>query len=113
MDASLLPADMAILIEDLIEDELPEFFEMKWINPCAAPRVDLSDSDRGTEHADEMDIGSCPPLVVAHGCLLDGRHRLWKMQKTGVKKAACIDISELLPAGSPAFKRNVIVDLGI
>jgi len=113
MDPSQLPEDMIILLEDLIEDELPEYFEIRQFNPLSVAKIDINASDRGREHALEMNPSKMPPLVVAHGCLLDGQHRLWKMQHDSLKRALYLDISEFIDPSSSVFKNNVIVDLGL
>lgn len=104
-----LPEDMIVLLEDFCETEdLPLEFNLVEINILALDNI-LLDDDRGEEHALEMNTKSIPPLIIARGYLMDGRHRVFKLKKEKKSSFYAIDISSLVT--DEMFVANRLVKL--
>lgn len=96
-----LPDDMQVLIDDLLEcDENgpPASFQVTQVAVASLPEVPLDEHDRGTDHARAMDLRETPPIIIADGQFLDGKHRLFRARETGVETLLAIDLSGLVPA---------------
>lgn len=99
-----LPEDMQVLlfeIADSAERGVPETFPINRKAICNFPVVPIgvcpADS-RDHSYVQRMIGRSLPPIVVAHGRLIDGRHRLASYRLSGVKEVSYIDATEIVDA---------------
>ena len=94
-----LPEDMRVLIEDFLEsDELgpPSELPIELIAVDTIPVVPLDKFDRGTDHARAMDLTKTPPILIADGQFLDGKHRVFQARETGVEVLLAINLSGMV-----------------
>jgi hypothetical protein len=101
---------MQVLITDLSaewSDENGNYGQPKAWPPLQLPLVELAVSSiphvaladgisdtRGETCARAMQPGETPPILIAHGHFLDGRHRVWAHRHHQVQTIAAIDLSE-------------------
>ncbi len=105
-----LPDDMQVLIEDLVcqtavasgtvgnDREIPDELPVIAVDIADLPDVPVADpeadgDDRGIPYAREMDPGEVPPILVADGLFLDGRHRVWRFRDLGLATIQAIDLT--------------------
>jgi hypothetical protein len=96
-----LPDDMQVLVSDFVTGqrygcEVPEFLPLVEIEVCRIPIVELSTDDRGTDHALAMDLDTTPPIIVADGHFMDGRHRSYKARHDHRRSLDAIDLSGIV-----------------
>ncbi|MCE6957734.1 hypothetical protein LAZ40_01495 [Cereibacter sphaeroides] len=99
-----LPEDMQVLILQFTLDYdetivIPERLRLGTIPVDGLPVVplDRSGRDRGVEHAMDMDLLQVPPILIAHGCFLDGRHRTFAARSRGQASLVAIDLTGIAP----------------
>ena len=64
------------------------------------PEIDPASEDNDERDFDsyvETPMAQYPPVVIAHGNFIDGRHRLWAAREQGEPTIKTIDISCLVP----------------
>lgn len=83
-----VPADLPVV--DVPLDDLPDV-------PLADPEAD--GDDRGVDHALAMDPDDVPPIIVADGLFLDGRHRVWRFRSLGRGTIPAIDLTGIADPG--------------
>jgi hypothetical protein len=93
-----LPPDMRTLIGQLVSDldpdrEVPEMLPLIAVATADLPEVPLDEHDRGSVHARAMNLDSVPPILVADGQFLDGKHRLFAARESRRETLAAIDLS--------------------
>ncbi|AOG03259.1 hypothetical protein [Bosea sp. RAC05] len=96
-----LPEDMQVLIGDFLEleeDDHPAAFLVTLVDVDTLPYVALDERDRGEAHARDMDLSETPPILIADGQFLDGKHRLFQARETGVERLPAIDLSGMVSA---------------
>lgn len=101
-----LPDDMVVLIGQFVDsygrdedrDRL-EDIELPVVDlPVDGfPTVEMETDDRKIQHALEMDLDKTPPILVAKGEWLDGRHRVYKAIQDGKKTIPAMDLTSILP----------------
>ncbi len=94
-----LPEDMQVLIGDFLEleeDDHPAALLVTFVDVDTLPYVALDERDRGEAHARDMDLSKTPPILIADGQFLDGKHRLFQARATGVERLPAIDLSGLV-----------------
>jgi hypothetical protein len=99
-----LPDDMQVLVSDFVTGQrcvrdVPEFLPLVEVAVCRIPIVELSDDDRGVNHATAMDLDTTPPIIVAEGHFMDGRHRSYKARLDDRQSLDAIDLSGIVDAG--------------
>lgn len=108
-----LPDDMQVMILDLAftVGDLPDTdASSKRIARTRLPLMEIPlgffpDIDPASDDNDERDFESYaetamdkyPPVVIAHGNFIDGRHRVWAAREQGEETIKAIDISCLVP----------------
>ncbi len=98
-----LPPDMRVLIEDYIrgsrDDDVgrvpPTELPVVKVPVAGIPSVPLNEHDRGTAYAREMMLDNVPPIVIADGQFLDGKHRAFLARELAVETLLAIDLSGL------------------
>jgi hypothetical protein len=103
IDYSSLPDDMQVLLWDFFQDAGHEGCPQMKFPIYEIPVANFPDviftphntDDRGGEkHAKQMlGVANLPPVVVADGWFLDGRHRIWAARKEGWQTIRAIDLS--------------------
>jgi predicted GNAT family N-acyltransferase len=106
-----LPDDMQVLIMQFVEDFGDEsesevdFDELTLpvaeVHVGLFPSVEMETDYRTVGHALEMDLDATPPILIAHGEWLDGRHRVYKAIYDGRRTVRAIDLTHLLPNFKP------------
>lgn len=101
-----LPDDMIVLIGQFVDsygrdedrDRL-EDIKLPVVNlPVDGfPTVEMETDDRKIQHALEMDLDKTPPILVAKGEWIDGRHRVYKAIQDGRKTIPAMDLTSILP----------------
>jgi len=103
---SSLPEDMQIIIMQFLETDLKgKIYKLPDLENLPLVMVDVNsfmhtaplDKSRGKNHAEKMSGQKLPPIIISHGRLLDGRHRLWIAKKDGIEKYPAIDLTKLMP----------------
>ncbi len=90
MAVSRLPEDMQVLLQDYfgaVGMDLPETLPLVQIDTHRLPAVGfegMGSDSRGKPYAEAMIGRHVPPVVIADGFLLDGRHRLWAARQEGL-----------------------------
>lgn len=107
-----LPEDMQVLLMQLAT-EMGQWgdsdAEMKRLARVKLPLTEIPlewfpEIDPASDDMDERDFDSYletpieeyPPVVIAHGHFIDGRHRVWAAREQGVEAIPTIDISCLV-----------------
>jgi len=115
-----LPEDMQVILGDYLEASGNVDPEGLWATPVAVsrlPRVLLDDEqeptlaqrsanrgvDRGVAYALAMRVEKTPPIVMAHGRWLDGRHRAFAARAQGVATLWAFDLSAHMTAAQAAW----------
>jgi hypothetical protein len=103
---SEFPHDMRVLIDQITEDagaeyaeddaEIPAGMVLTESFPAKIEGNEPGD-DREFEDYLETPLEDYPPILVAHGYWIDGRHRLWAARTRGVSMIQTADISGLIP----------------
>lgn len=93
-----LPKDMQVLIGQFVTDhnpdgKVPADLPLTIVKVSELPKVPLNEDDRGEAHAREMDLSKTPPILIADGKLLDGRHRAFIAREQGAKTLPAIDLT--------------------
>ena len=93
-----LPDDMQTLIFQFVTDhddeaKIPDELPVSNIAVSTLPVVPLDENDRGSAHAREMDLKETPPILIANGHFLDGKHRVFQAREKGVKFLPAIDLT--------------------
>lgn len=106
MKFSEFPHDMRVLIDQITEDagvgyvdddaEIPVGMVPTASFPARIQGHAAGD-DRQFEDYLETPIEEYPPVLVAHGYWVDGRHRLWAARARGIQEIQTADISALVP----------------
>lgn len=125
-----LPDDMQVMILDLAftVGDLPDTdasqkriartkFPLMEIPLTYFPEIDPASDDndeRDFESYAETPMEEYPPVVIANGNFIDGRHRVWAAREQGEEAIKAIDISCLVPStleglGPMRFPRGVKV----
>jgi hypothetical protein len=110
-----LPEDMRVLISDFVQwhDEdriIPAHLPTRILNLDQLPSIPLDEYDRGTAYALEMQPGETPPIIIAHGKFLDGKHRVFSARHRGDKQIEAIDLTGI--ADIRMVDANQMGDLG-
>lgn len=92
-----LPDDMQVFIGDLIEEELPHEFPLVRVSLDRIPEVPLNRRDRGPDYALKMNPNETPPIVIADGHFLDGKHRCFAARQKGLREIWAVDLSGMVP----------------
>lgn len=108
-----LPDDMQVMILDLAftVGDLPDTEgSQKRIARTKLPMMEIPleffpEIDPASDDNDERDFESYaktpmdeyPPVVIAHGNFIDGRHRVWAARAQGEETIKAIDVSCLVP----------------
>jgi GNAT superfamily N-acetyltransferase len=107
MKFSELPHDMQVLIDQITEDAGVEYvaddarIPVGMVPTAAFPaRIQghATGDDRQFEDYLETPTEEYPPVLIAHGYWVDGRHRLWAARTRDVEEIQTADISSLVPA---------------
>lgn len=103
-----LPEDMQCLVEQLVLDAdedavIPAMLPLGTVPLAGLPDLPLDDLERGEAYALDMDPDLVPPVLIAEGHFLDGRHRSFAARARGVERIAAIDLSGIVP---PAAARG-------
>lgn len=110
---NVLPEDMQTLIWETMTagfpDESEEHLRLRfrrseipilkmplYFFPVINPERDGRD-ERDWESYAKTPIEEYPPIMIAHGKLFDGRHRLWAARVQDIREITAIDVSRLLP----------------
>lgn len=98
-----LPRDMQVLVEDFVLGDsgsgvIPAMLPRVEIEVHRIPVVELDEFDRGLAHAMAMDLDLTPPIIVAEGHFMDGRHRAHKARLDRRRSLDAIDLSGLIDA---------------
>jgi hypothetical protein len=98
-----LPEDMRVLIEQFVLDfdptaTIPGEIPLVSLAVADLPEVELDESDRGTAYALRMRPGETPPIIVADGCFMDGKHRVFAARARGDDRIVAMDLSGVIPA---------------
>lgn len=106
MKFSEFPHDMRVLIDQITEDagaeytqddaEIPAGMVLTESFPARIEGNEPGD-DRAFEDYLETPLEDYPPVLVAHGYWIDGRHRLWAARTRDVSMIQTADISGLVP----------------
>ncbi len=96
-----LPHDMQVLIDDFVRgiDEkrrLPARLPLIEVETARIPVVALDPFDRGEDHAMAMDLDEVPPIIVAEGRFMDGKHRAHAARRRGRASLTAIDLSGII-----------------
>ncbi|MGY3581444.1 hypothetical protein ACVIGB_000486 [Bradyrhizobium sp. USDA 4341] len=96
-----LPPDMQVLVSDFVSGQtslrgVPEFLPLVEIAVRRIPIVELNEDDRGTDHAMAMDLDVTPPIIVAEGHFMDGRHRSYKARLDNRSSLDAIDLTGII-----------------
>lgn len=105
-----LPADMQDMLHQLMsvpvdkgggllswrEREPPQALPTTTVNVKDIPQIAFDEDDRGPEYAREMDLSKTPPVIIANGQFLDGRHRAFIARERGVQQLPAIDLSGII-----------------
>lgn len=96
-----LPPDMQVLVDDFVNGnganrKIPDLLPLVEVEINRIPIISLDEWDRGLPHALAMDLDCTPPIVVAEGHFLDGRHRSHKARLEGRLSLDAIDLSGLV-----------------
>lgn len=114
---SALPEDLQVLIwqfldgDDGVERSPPRFLPTRLVPVAGLPVVELDDYDRGRDHAHSMDLESTPPLVIAYGQFLDGKHRAFRARHLQWKALVAIDLTDIMPKSTAQSNSMGPVDL--
>lgn len=73
--------------------DLPAFMLPLDAFPEVIPKPDWGD-DRKFEDYLDTPVRDFPPLVIAHGYFIDGRHRLWSARQQGSDAIQTIDATK-------------------
>lgn len=113
---SALPEDLQVLIwqfldgDDGVERSPPRFLPTRLVPVAGLPVVELDDYDRGRDHAHSMDLESTPPLVIAYGQFLDGKHRAFRARHLRRETLVAIDLTDLMPKEAAETNSMGMVD---
>jgi hypothetical protein len=93
-----LPPDMQTLISDFVtapigDKAIPQFLPTREVRIADLPVVPLDEYDRGTRYARNMKPSETPPIIIADGQFLDGKHRRFSFQELGLETVTAIDLT--------------------
>ena len=111
---SALPEDLQVLIEQFLEDadrSPPALLPTRILPVAGIPEVELDDYDRGRDHAHSMDLMATPPLVVAYGHFLDGKHRSFRARHLRWRDLVAIDLTDIMSRAMAEANSMGVVDL--
>lgn len=96
-----LPPDMQVLLDDFIRGcgrdvSIPALLPLVEVAVDNIPVVPLDPFDRGPDYALRMDLELTPPIVVAEGHFMDGKHRVYAARSCGRLKLTAIDLTGLI-----------------
>lgn len=96
-----LPQDLQVLISDFVdggtgEGVVPEVLPLVTVDVRDIPVVPLDPFDRGAAYAMAMNAGEIPPIVVAEGRFMDGKHRTYAARLKGWSMLSAIDLTGLI-----------------
>lgn len=117
---SALPEDMQVILGDYLRLDGITNPEGLWAAPLAVARLprallddedaplsaeeaDAAGVDRGVAYARAMVLDATPPIVVAHGHWLDGRHRVFAAREQQREWVWAFDLTEQMPDGLGTF----------
>jgi hypothetical protein len=97
-----LPEDLQCLIEQFVLDYdpsivIPATFAIGTIPVANLPKIPLDRYDRGIAYARAMDPEKTPPLLIARGCLMDGKHRIFSARQKNIRTLRAIDLTAIIP----------------
>lgn len=107
-----LPIDMQQLLADLADDagvSLPDQLPLRRAALTAFPEVTIGvggSDDRNEDYVRAMAGCVLPPLLVADGILIDGRHRIAHLRDSGALEAAYIDLTAVGKWPAEAFRAS-------
>jgi len=93
-----LPLDMQTLISDFVtapigDKAIPEYLPTLEVRIADLPAVPLDEYDRGTRYARSMVPTETPPIIIADGYFMDGKHRRFSFQELGLETVTAIDLT--------------------
>lgn len=94
-----LPYDLKVLIQQYAETDagehgaVPSRLPVRTVAVRDLPAIPLDPFDRGEAHAREMDLRQTPPILIANGYFLDGKHRIFRARELGVEALPAIDLT--------------------
>lgn len=93
-----LPLDMQTLISDFVtapigDKTIPEYLPTCEVRIADLPAIPLDEYDRGTRHARSMAPTETPPIIIADGHFMDGKHRRFSFQELGLETVTAIDLT--------------------
>jgi hypothetical protein len=99
-----LPESMQVIIQDWAENSIiPKRLKYCLIALSTLPNVPVNketDSDfdgvRDEVYALKMDLNKVPPIIIANGVLMDGRHRVFSARAKGLKEIHAIDLTGVI-----------------
>ena len=106
-DMQVMILDLAFTVGDLPDTEASQSRIARTKLPLMEvplayfPPIDPASDDndeRDFESYAETPMEEYPPVVIANGNFIDGRHRVWAAREQGVEAIKAIDISCLVPS---------------
>jgi hypothetical protein len=96
-----LPDDMQVLIDDFVRGcddvrTLPDRLPVIEVETAWIPEIALDPFDRGEDYALAMDLDETPPIIVAEGHFMDGKHRAHAARRRGRASLAAIDLTGIV-----------------
>jgi hypothetical protein len=96
-----LPQDMQSLIGDFVLGNgaalaIPKRLPLAIVEVASIPVVGLDPFDRGAEYALRMDLDETPPIVIAEGYFMDGKHRAFSARTKARRTLVAIDLSGII-----------------
>jgi len=98
-----LPEDFQCLIGQFVLDYdpdivIPAVFAIGTIPVANLPKIPLDRYDRGIAYARAMDPTQTPPILIARGYLMDGKHRIFSARQKNIETLRAIDLTAIIPA---------------
>lgn len=112
-----LPEDLQVLIwqfmesDDGVERSPPRFLPTRVIPVAGIPVAELDPYDRGRDHAHSMDLTTTPPVVMAYGHFIDGKHRAFRARHLRWEHLVAIDLTDIITPGMAESNSLGPVDL--
>lgn len=96
-----LPPDMQVLLDDFIRGcgrdvPIPALFPLVEVVVKNIPIIALDPFDRGPDYAFQMNLDDTPPIIVADGHFMDGKHRAHAARASGRSSLPAIDLTGLI-----------------
>jgi hypothetical protein len=94
--------DMQVILDDCIFQtqtclwkEMPGVLEAVAIPLSCLPIAELDEDDRGSAYAQAIVLEESPPIIIADGQWLDGRHRVHQARRLGQTHIWSFDFSNI------------------